>query len=64
MSNEPTLEKIEDYNTLSGSKKKVVWAVIIGGLVVGVILASIKVIYNKVDDSIIIKDPISKVPVR
>ena len=27
--NEPTLESIDDYNTLKGSKKRVVWSVIL-----------------------------------
>ena len=49
---EPTLESIEDYNTLKGEKKRVVWAVIIAGLVVGGIYAGVKVIYGTVDDEI------------
>ena len=27
--NEPTLNSIEDYNTLKGSKKRIVWTVIL-----------------------------------
>jgi len=34
---EPRLEDIEDYDTLKGQKKKVVWSIIIIGLVVSVI---------------------------
>lgn len=34
---EPRLEDIEDYDTLKGEKKKVVWTVIASGLIIGVI---------------------------
>ena len=34
---EPTLEDIEDYDTLKGEKKRVIWAVVIASLVIGVI---------------------------
>ncbi|MDD2448570.1 MAG: hypothetical protein PHS42_11370 [Sulfurimonas sp.] len=34
---EPRLEDIEDYNGLKGQKKKVVWAVVITGLVISII---------------------------
>lgn len=34
---EPTLESIEDYDTLKGEKKKVIWAVVIASLIMGVI---------------------------
>jgi len=44
---EPTLEGIEDYNELKGSKKKVVWAVIITGLIIGVLYS----IVYEIDDS-------------
>jgi len=49
---EPTLESIEDYNTLKGEKKRVVWAVIIAGLIVGAIYAGAKNYYSNVDDEI------------
>jgi hypothetical protein len=50
--NEPTLSSIEDYDTLEGEKKKIVWAVIIAGLIIGSIYASAKSIYGTVDDEI------------
>ena len=34
---EPTLEAIEDYDTLKGEKKRVVLAVVFASLVIGVI---------------------------
>lgn len=62
--NEPTLESIEDYNTLKGSKKKIVWMVIIGGLLVGLIFLAARSYYSNVNDSIPIEDTIGKVPVK
>jgi hypothetical protein len=34
---EPTLESIDDYNTLSGEKKKVVFAIVISSLIMGIV---------------------------
>jgi hypothetical protein len=62
--NEPTLSSIEDYDTLKGSKKKVVWAVIISGLIIGAIFVAAKFIYGGVDDSIPVEETIAKVPVK
>lgn len=60
---EPTLESIEDYDTLKGEKKKVVWAVILVGLLMGVIYATV---YNsdEVDDTIKVNESIKIMPVR
>ncbi len=49
---EPTLESIGDYKELKGEKKRVVWAVIISGLIVGGIYAGAKAMYSDVDDEI------------
>lgn len=62
--NEPTLESIEDYNTLKGSKKRIVWAVIISGLLVGAIFLAAKVYYGNLNDSLPVKESIGKVPVK
>lgn len=62
--NEPTLESIEDYDTLKGSKKRIVWIVIIGGLLVGAIFVAAKSYYGSVNDSIPVQDAIGKVPVK
>ncbi|WP_295052048.1 hypothetical protein [Sulfuricurvum sp.] len=62
--NEPTLESIEDYNTLKGSKKRVVWTVIIAGLLVGIMFVAAKSYYGSVNDSIPLQDAIGKVPVK
>jgi hypothetical protein len=44
---EPTLESIDDYNKLKGEKKRVVWAVVIAGLIMGVIYAVAVSLYDK-----------------
>ena len=62
--NEPTLESIEDYDTLKGSKKRIVWTVIIAGLLIGGVFAAAKIYYSNVNDSIPMKDTIGKVPVK
>lgn len=61
---EPTLESIEDYDTLKGPKKRVVWIVILGGLLVGAIFVAAKSYYGSVNDSIPVQDAIGKVPVK
>lgn len=61
---EPTLESIEDYNTLKGSKKRVVWTVIIAVLLIGVAFTVAKNYYGKVNDSIPVEEAIGKVPVK
>lgn len=62
--NEPTLSSIEDYNTLKGSKKRVVWAVIISGLLIGSIFVAAKLYYGSVDDILPVSESIGKVPVK
>ena len=61
---EPTLEVIEDYNTLSGEKRKTVWAVIIAGLIIGSIYAAAQSYYGTVDDAIVTNETIGNIPVR
>ncbi len=60
---EPTLESISDYDTLQGEKKKVVWAVILAGLLMGVIYA---IVYTNdtVDDVIKVEESIKIMPVK
>lgn len=62
--NEPTLSSIDDYNTLKGPKRRVVWAVIISGLIIGAIFVTAKMIYGGVEDSIPVSESIGKVPVK
>lgn len=61
---EPTLQDIGDYNTLKGEKKRIVWAVIIAGVIISVVYLVAFNSYGKVDDSIKIKDPIKNIPIK
>jgi hypothetical protein len=61
---EPTLESIEDYDTLKGSKKKVVWGVIIAGLVIAVVYLGLFYSFGKVDDSIKVESSLQKIPLK
>jgi hypothetical protein len=62
--NEPTLSSIEDYDTLKGSKKRIVWTVIVSGLVIGAIFVGAKIYYGEANDTIPTHDTIVKVPVK
>ena len=61
---EPTLENIGDYDTLKGEKKRVVWAVILAGLIIGVVYAVVYNAYETVEDSIKVEDPIKNIPIK
>lgn len=62
--NEPTLSSIEDYDTLKGEKKRIVWTVIIAGLLIGAIIVGAKYYYGDAKDSIPVEETIGKVPVK
>ncbi|MBA1432268.1 MAG: hypothetical protein FAF04_01425 [Epsilonproteobacteria bacterium] len=59
---EPTLESISDYNTLQGEKKRVVWAVIIVGLLIGAGYTIAAKVYNAEDEMIPVKEKFETVP--
>ena len=61
---EPRLEDIGDYNTLKGEKKKVVWAVVLAGLLMGVIYTIAYSIYDNKEDNIKVEESIKKIPLR
>lgn len=61
---EPRLETIGDYDTLKGEKKRVVWAVVVAGLIIGAIYAVTYNIYSEVDDSVKVEDSIKMVPLK
>jgi len=62
---EPRLENIEDYNTLKGEKKRVVWAVILAGLIIGSIYVVVNAVYGPGEDSITVEKSIkNKVPLQ
>lgn len=62
--NEPTLNGIEDYDTLKGSKKKTVWLVIVSGLLIGLLLLAVKIYSGNADDALPVQETIGKVPVK
>jgi len=59
---EPELRDIEDYDTLKGEKKKIVWIVIAVGLLIGVAFFVAGKVYNASDESIKVDDSITIVP--
>lgn len=61
---EPRLEDIGDYNTLKGEKKKVVWAVILAGLLMGVIYTIAYSVYDNKEDNIKVEESIKQIPLR
>ncbi|DAB30934.1 MAG TPA: hypothetical protein CFH84_01345 [Sulfurimonas sp. UBA12504] len=61
---EPRLEDIEDYNTLKGEKKKIVLAVILAGLIMGVIyVVAFKVFDNK-EEALPVEKSLNKIPMK
>jgi len=62
--NEPTLNSIEDYNTLKGPKKRIVWTVILIGLLLGALFVGAKIYDGEADDAIPVQDTIAKVPLK
>lgn len=62
---EPRLENIEDYNTLKGEKKRVVWAVILAGLIIGLVYVVVSAVYGPTEDSIAVEKSIkNKIPLQ
>lgn len=60
---EPTLESISDYNTLSGEKKRVVWAVVIASLIMGTVYTVTASLYTHEEPTSVDK-VYKKVPMR
>ena len=61
---EPKLENIEDYDTLKGQKKKVVWSVVLAGLTIGVIYAIAYSYYDNSDKNLAQEKSYQAVPMR
>ncbi|MBD3796375.1 MAG: hypothetical protein IE887_01300 [Campylobacterales bacterium] len=62
--NEPTLENIEDYNVLKGEKKKIVWAVIIAGVIIGSAYVIASKVFTNEQDNIQVEQSIKSIPVK
>lgn len=61
---EPTLREIGDYHTLQGEKKRIVWAVILSGLIIGAALGVAKAYYADVADALPVQEQIKTVPFK
>lgn len=61
---EPRLEDIGDYNTLKGEKRRAVIAVILSGLIIGIIYVVAYNIYDTPKDKIEVKETIKNIPLR
>jgi len=59
---EPTLESISDYNQLSGEKKKVVWSVVIIGLLIGVGYTVASKVFTAKSESLSVKEAFVSTP--
>ncbi|MBD3831513.1 MAG: hypothetical protein IE890_13655 [Arcobacter sp.] len=62
--NEPTLENIEDYNVLKGEKKKIVWVVIIAGVIIGSAYVIASKVFTNEQDNIQVEQSIKSIPVK
>lgn len=61
--NEPTLNHIEDYNTLKGEKRNIVYAVVAACLLVGAVFVGAKMFFGSVNDELP-TEKIGKVPYK
>lgn len=61
---EPSLETIEDYDTLKGDKKKVVTWVVVTGLIIGALYVLTSDILTDTNDYIPIQDPLKTIPMK
>jgi len=59
---EPTLEDISDYDTLKGDKKRVVWSVVVVGILLGIGYLIASNVFDDKGDAIHLQDPIKVVP--
>jgi hypothetical protein len=61
---EPRLEDIEDYNTLKGEKKKIVLAVILAGLLMGVVYVFAYKVFDNKEENLPVEQSINKIPMK
>lgn len=61
---EPTLESIEDYDTLKGDKKKIFYRVIMGGVVMAVLFFIAYNYYDSAEESTAQEKEFRQVPMR
>jgi hypothetical protein len=61
---EPRLEDIEDYNTLKGEKKKIVFAVILAGLLMGLIYILVYKVFDNKEENLPVTQSANKIPMK
>jgi len=61
---EPRLEDMSDYNGLKGKKKRVVWIVIIAGIIVSLVYVAVDNYLGSVKDNLNVKDSVHTVPYK
>lgn len=61
---EPRLEDISDYETLRDEKKRVVIAVVLAGLIMGVIYTVVSNVYDGPKDSIQVEKTLKHIPMK
>lgn len=64
MIGEPRLEEIGDYDKLKGEKKRIVWTVIIVGILIGAIYVYVNKNYGDVEGNIKTTDIIKNIPLK
>jgi hypothetical protein len=62
--NEPRLQDIADYNSLEGEKRRVVVAVVLAGILMGIIYTIASNIYNGPEDTIKVEETFKHIPMR
>lgn len=61
---EPRLEDMEDYTTLKGEKKRVVWAVILFGILLCIGYVISYAIFDNSGDNIKVGKSIENIPIK
>jgi predicted negative regulator of RcsB-dependent stress response len=61
---EPRLEDISDYDSLKGNKKKIVYRVIVIGLIIGALYSLAYNYYDNSEDNLSVEKSIYSIPVK
>ncbi len=60
---EPRLQDMGDYNTLSGEKRRIVWAVVIAGIIIGTVYGIARACFVP-DDVLTPTEKVGKIPFK
>ena len=61
---EPKLETIEDYDTLKGEKRHVVWTVVLAGFIIGAIYVVVSSLFTNNGDTIQTQESLKNIPMK